>query len=118
MVKMNKSIQVTENRILGRYAIIDKNVSAGDILFEEYPFVIGPKNNSKVICLVCCCSLNGTSSGERCPKCKWPLCENCINEQIHKLECEIFVKNSVVFYNSKGTEDEVCLQLDCITPLR
>lgn len=116
---MNKSIKLTKNRILGRYAAVDENVSAGEILFEEYAFVVGPKNNSKVICLVCCRPLNGATIGEqRCPKCKWPLCEKCINKQIHNLECEIFVKNSVTFYNLNGTENEVCLQLDCITPLR
>lgn len=114
---MYKSIKVTENRILGRYAIIDENVAAGDILFEEYPFVVGPKSNSKIICLVCCRPL-GTNSSLRCPKCKWPLCDKCINDKIHELECEIFVKNSVVFYNLNETENEVCLQLDCITPLR
>lgn len=116
---MNKSIKLTENRTLGRYAIIDQNVCAGDILFEEYPFVVGPKNNSKIICLVCCRPLNGPAANEhKCPKCKWPLCEKCINEQIHNLECEIFVKNAVSFYDVHGTGNEVCLQLDCITPLR
>jgi len=118
---MNKSIKVKENEILGRYAITDENVGAGEILFEEYPFVVGPKSNSKIICLVCCRPL-GTTSNEtgslRCPKCKWPLRDKCINDQIHELECEIFVKNSVLFYNLNGTENEVCLQLDCITPLR
>lgn len=116
---MNKSIKLTENRTLGRYAVIDEKVSAGEILFDEYPFVVGPKNNSKVLCLVCCRPLHGaTNAGQRCPKCKWPLCEKCINEQIHELECEIFARNSVAFYNSNETENEVCLQLDCITPLR
>lgn len=118
---MNKSIKLTENRILGRYAIVEQNVCAGQILFEEYPFVVGPKNNSKIICLVCCRPLYGAGavvSELKCPKCKWPLCEKCINEPIHNLECEIFVKNSVPFYDLNGTENEVCLQLDCITPLR
>lgn len=115
---MNKSIKITENKILGRYAITSENVSAGEILVEEYPFVFGPKSNSKVICLVCCESVDETSSGPRCPKCNWPLCDKCIDEDVHHLECDVFVKNGVVFYNFKGTGNEVCLQLDCITPLR
>ncbi|KAJ6640179.1 SET domain-containing protein SmydA-8, isoform A [Pseudolycoriella hygida] len=113
---MNKSIKLTENRTLGRYAIVTDNVSAGEILFEEYPFVVGPKSNSKLICLVCCRPID--TDGLRCPKCKWPLCEKCVDEQIHRLECEIFVNNSVKFYGAYGSENEVCLQLDCITPLR
>lgn len=116
-MKMNKSVKLKENAILGRYAIIDRNVSAGEILFEEYPFVFGPKNNSKIICLACCRPLYGNVV-QKCPKCKWPLCENCHDEEMHNLECEIFVKNSVPFYDLIGMENEVCLQLDCITPLR
>lgn len=115
---MNKSIKLCENAKLGRYAIVDENVSAGEILFDEYPFVVGPKNNSRVICLVCCTPLNTRTVVPRCVKCKWPLCENCVSEKIHNLECEIFVKNSVEFYNLNETENEVCFQLDCITPLR
>ncbi|XP_037025684.1 SET domain-containing protein SmydA-8-like [Bradysia coprophila] len=114
---MNKSIKLSENTKLGRYAIIDENVSAGEILFDEYAFVFGPKNNSKIVCLVCCSPFN-TAKVPKCVKCKWPLCGNCVDEQIHNLECEVFVKNSVEFYNLIETENEVCFQLDCITPLR
>lgn len=104
---------------MGRYAIIDENVSAGEILFDEYPFVVGPKNNSKIICLVCCSPFNAVASNvPKCVKCKWPLCENCIGEQIHNLECEVFVENSVQFYDLNEAENDVCCQLDCITPLR
>lgn len=115
---MNKVIQVTENKLLGRYAIIDQNVSIDEILFEEYPFVVGPKANTKVICLVCSCPIDGSVCGPRCPKCKWPLCNKCNNDPIHDLECKLFVDNSIVFYNLKGTDSAICLQLDCITPLR
>lgn len=116
---MNKSIKITENTTLGRYSVIDENVSPGEILFDEYPFVVGPKNNSKIICLGCCCPFDAaTTKIPKCAKCKWPLCENCVNEQIHNLECEIFVKNSVEFYSFNATTNDVCFQLDCITPLR
>lgn len=109
--------EIKENSELGRYSCATKDIVAGEILFEEYPFVVGPKPNSPPVCLVCCCPINGGTNGPRCPECRWPLCENCIGHNLHRKECEIFVKNKMIFQDFPSFE-EACMQLDCITPLR
>lgn len=101
----------------GRYTIATKNILAGDIIFEEYPFVVGPKPSVPPVCLVCCYPVDGSEDGPRCPDCRWPLCENCIGHKFHLEECKIFVQNKVKFYDFASYE-EPCMQLDCITPLR
>ncbi len=101
----------------GRYTIATKNVLAGDIIFEEYPFVVGPKPNVPPVCLVCCYPVDGSENGPRCPQCRWPLCENCIDHEYHLDECKLFTQNRVKFRECTSYE-ESCVQLDAITPLR
>lgn len=115
---MSELIEVTQNSEMGRYAILRKTVSAGEILFEELPFVIGPKPQTTPVCLGCCCPIDGTRMGPRCPKCEWPLCDvKCPGSKWHEKECNLFVTNKVVFQNVTSSES-ICMQLDCITPLR
>lgn len=118
---MDKNCVIKTSPELGRYVIASRSIKAGEILFEEKPFAIGPKQDSPVVCLGCYTSLNGLEqSGERCTKCGWPLCSECENNsnyEFHKKECELFQKNSVTFFNNESLVEK-CVQLDCITPLR
>ncbi|XP_037035204.1 SET domain-containing protein SmydA-8-like [Bradysia coprophila] len=109
--------EVKQSSEFGRYTTATKNILAGDIIFEEYPFVVGPKANVPPVCLVCCYTVDGSENGPRCPKCRWPLCGNCIGHEYHLEECDLFVQNHVKFEDFESYE-EPCLQLDCITPLR
>ncbi|KAJ6640841.1 SET domain-containing protein SmydA-8, isoform A [Pseudolycoriella hygida] len=109
--------EVQKSSEFGRYTTVTKNVKSGDIIFEEYPFVVGPKPNIAPVCLVCCYPVDGSENGPRCPNCRWPLCENCIGHKFHNDECELFVRNNVKFRDF-ASYDEPCVQLDCITPLR
>lgn len=113
-------IETDQNDTFGRFIIAKDFIPAGTVLFEETPFVIGPKPNTPPVCLECCCPVDGTVNGPRCSDCNWPLCEECrknANRKYHRLECEVFTKNRVKFQNLP-TADQPCLQLDCITPLR
>ncbi|GAB0098859.1 SET domain-containing protein [Sergentomyia squamirostris] len=114
-----KNFQVLQSDELGRYGVTVKDLKAGDVLLKETPFVVGPKQDTPVVCLGCNIFLDGTSSGPRCSRCGWPLCPDCEMAQapLHKAECRVFVKNAVKFQNLPK-EAMVCLQLDCITPLR
>lgn len=116
-LKMPDYFEIKESSELGRYTTVTKNVLAGDVIFEEYPFVVGPKPNVPPVCLVCCYPVDGSENGPRCSYCRWPLCENCINHEFHVEECKLFVQNNVQFHNFASNE-EACTQLDCITPLR
>jgi hypothetical protein len=118
---MDKStLKVQRNPELGRYYVAARNLKAGEVLFEEKPFAIGPKTSSPPLCLSCYCPVDGGEDGPKCSKCSWPLCKQC-NEAggnyWHNGECEIFVKANCKF---QCVEDSTasCVQLDCITPLR
>lgn len=103
---------------LGRYGVASRNLKAGEIIFAEQPFAIGPKASSSPLCLECACPLDGGASGPKCPKCGWPLCEECVESVVyHKEECDLFVKHKAKFQNVQDSDDS-CVQLDCITPLR
>jgi len=111
---------VQKNSHLGRFAIAKRDLEAGELLFEEVPFAFGPKARSPCICLECHCPVDGTASGSRCEKCSWPLCVNCVKLKekiVHERECEVFQSAGSKFYNLSES-DAVCVQLDCITPLR
>lgn len=113
-------LETKHNETFGRYSIAKDFIPVGTVLFEEKPFVVGPKPCSLPICLECCCPVDGTSNGPRCLDCKWPLCDKCQQDpmkEFHPSECEIFSKNKVRFQNLPS-KDMPCLQLDCITPLR
>lgn len=109
--------EIKHSSEFGRYTTATKNLLAGDIIFEEYPFVVGPKANVPPVCLVCCYPVDGSENGPRCPQCRWPLCGNCIDHEHHREECALFVKNHVKFQDFESYE-EPCMQMDCITPLR
>lgn len=114
------SFYIKKNIELGRYAIAQRNLKAGELFAEEYPFSIGPKP-STCCCLECFVPICATISGSRCDICTWPLCGPCkklgTDTYIHKRECEIFRVKNCKFYNLKKASD-TCVQLDCIMPLR
>ncbi|XP_039444036.1 SET domain-containing protein SmydA-8-like [Culex pipiens pallens] len=109
---------VLESPELGRYGVARRNLRAGEIIFEEQVFAIGPKASTSPLCLECASPVDGGADGPKCPQCGWPLCEECVRSVVyHKAECDLFVKNKVKFQNQQNT-DGCCAQLDCITPLR
>ncbi|XP_055638361.1 SET domain-containing protein SmydA-8-like [Toxorhynchites rutilus septentrionalis] len=118
---MDKTFKVKENPELGRYGVAAKDLKAGEMLFEEKPFAIGPKVENPPVCLECCCPVDGGVTGPKCSHCGWPLCEECVSKQddivYHKKECALFVKHKVKFQNVEDSTAS-CIQLDCITPLR
>lgn len=115
-----ESFTVERSAIFGRYSVAIADIEAGVLLLEEFPFVFGPKLGSKCVCLECFCFVDGTVGGNRCQDCSWPICADCtkLNDfKTHKIECEIFKQNKCKFYNLLDL-NSVCIQLDCITPLR
>lgn len=113
-------MSVVRRPSLGRYACANIKLSAGDLIIDELPFVVGPKPNVPPVCLACYTPVDGSGDGPRCPRCRWPLCEKCqkiFDGGHHAGECAIFVANKVKFQDFPFA-DVPCLQLDCITPLR
>ncbi|CAH1180294.1 unnamed protein product [Phaedon cochleariae] len=107
---------IERNEKFGRYAVAKENLKAGDIIFTEKPFIYGPKSDTPCICLGCYSYVDCTY---HCSKCSWPVCnENCEKLFCHRdYECEVFAKASVKFQTVQDPT-EVCLQYECLTPLR
>ncbi|CAH1104725.1 unnamed protein product [Psylliodes chrysocephalus] len=112
----NDLFTIKKNEKVGRFAVAKENLKAGDVIFSEIPFAYGPKSDSPVICLGC---YNYLETINLCSKCSWPVCNtNCQNKSAHKdFECEVFSKAGVKFQTVEDPS-EVCLQYECITPLR
>lgn len=101
---------VEENAELGRFGVASKDLSAGEVFLHEVPFAYGPQPDTEIICLHC---YGQTDS--RCPKCGWPACDDCVHVEP---ECDLFSSRRIKFYGDTATDNDVCAQLDCITPLR
>lgn len=114
------AFSIEKNSEFGRFAVATRDLKPGEVLFEEFPFAVGPKASTTCCCLECYCPVDATSSGSRCDSCSWPLCEDCrrLSEcSAHKRECEVFKSAKCKFFNISDPTG-VCVQLDCVTPLR
>lgn len=47
----NQKFKELQNDVLGRYAVAARNLEADELIHEELPFVVGPKSDSRVVCL-------------------------------------------------------------------
>ncbi|XP_040568467.1 SET domain-containing protein SmydA-8 [Lepeophtheirus salmonis] len=73
----------------GRILIVTRDIEPGEVIFEESPITVGPKQFCQPVCLGCYKNVNGTSI---CSGCNWPMCGNieCEKAPIHsKKECAL-----------------------------
>lgn len=116
-----EAFSIEKNSEFGRFALAKRDLNPGEWIIDDLPFVIGPKVSTRCCCLECYCPLDATSSGSRCEICTWPLCNACrvkLNKlSPHKRECEVFKSTKCKFFNLLDP-NAICVQLDCITPLR
>lgn len=93
-----------------------EDLKPGDLIFSEAPFAYGPKSDTACQCLGCHAFID---TSHLCSKCGWPVCgPDCENLSCHKdAECKIFQEANVKF-QPVDDPTEVCLQYECITPLR
>lgn len=120
MVTNGKNFKVQQKETVGRFATAIKDLKAGSVVLEDTPFVVGPNPNTKPVCLECCAPVDGRKDGPRCNKCGWPMCDDCklnSTRKYHQKECDLFVENKVKFFDLVSPH-QICMQLDCITPLR
>lgn len=115
--------RLEQDEVFGRCLAVAEPVQRGDLVLEELPFAQGPKRDSGIVCLACYQFLQFGEDGDsldRCEICDWPLCAACaIGSDVtdHSGECEVFA-NARVTFAGNVSDDGVCTQLDCITPLR
>jgi len=96
----------------GRYVVATRSLAKDtEVLFEK-PFVFGPKQSSKPVCIECC---SAEISQNFCQRCGLPLCQNCSPDNLvhHRAECEIFQENKLDFRGLDAGK-----VFPCITVLR
>ncbi|XP_075980014.1 SET and MYND domain containing, arthropod-specific, member 3 [Anticarsia gemmatalis] len=105
---------IEQNDKYGRYLTANKDLGAGELIFKDTPFVVGPKPDTPPLCLGCYCPIEN----KLCSRCGWPICsEDCEKSPQHAAECAVFCEAKVRF---QPIDDWTASspQLDCITPLR
>ena len=96
-------IRQAENKAEGRIIIATSRIAAGEVIFEDYPFVVGPFTVSQPVCLVCnsqpLSEARGSSACEG--KCGFLVCKDelmCIGASKcnwHKTECNILKESKL-----------------------
>lgn len=78
---------IATSPVFGRHWVAARNISAGEVLLEERPLVVGPKAGSSPVCLTCYAPANGRG----CSACGWPACgPRCERSPVHRLaECPL-----------------------------
>ncbi|XP_076045904.1 uncharacterized protein LOC143028137 isoform X2 [Oratosquilla oratoria] len=89
--KLHKDVcrpyKVTKLQDLGRVLVASRDLPAGEVILEEAPLVIGPKQITEPICLGCYRRVDGSY---RCSKCSWPMCgSKCEEDPTHAPECDV-----------------------------
>ncbi|KAF5302614.1 hypothetical protein FQA39_LY10232 [Lamprigera yunnana] len=77
---------------LGRYFVATKDISEGEIIFQETPLIVGPLSITFPVCVGCGNYVTSKTSTP-CSKCGWPLCcKACENSPYHVPECYFTVQ--------------------------
>jgi len=82
----------------GRMLVATKFISAGETIFTDEPACMGPDNNPRPVCLVCCARLV-RGYVVTCDNCGWPLCSETCRENLgqHVRECSLFKSTDTKF---------------------
>ena len=88
-IRINFKVQYEDR--CGRMLVATKFISAGETIFTDEPACMGPDNNPRPVCLVCCARLV-RGYVVTCDNCGWPLCSETCRENLgqHVRECSLF----------------------------
>lgn len=80
--------RVERSETLGRFLVATKDVEEGELILNESPMVVGPRQLTKPVCLGCHKELTPSSPGTPCLRCHWPVCSPaCQASPQHDAEC-------------------------------
>ena len=87
----------------GRILVATSNIAAGEVIFEDYPFVVGPFTVSQPVCLICSSKPIGEARGSlTCEgNCGFLVCKDelsCIGASRcnwHAIECKIIKESKL-----------------------
>ena len=88
--------QIQYQERCGRLLVATENIAMGETILVDTPACIGPDNNLKPVCLVCCARLV-RGYVVMCDTCGWPLCSDTCRENIgqHHRECSLFQSHGI-----------------------
>merc|ERR1712223_476205 len=109
--------RIERNDQLGRFLVAQTDLAAGQLIFNELPMIVGPRQLTKPLCLGCHKELKDSKSTVNCSRCGWPLCSRkCEDSPIHAAECRILrAGGQKVKVEHFG---QVNMMYSCITVLR
>lgn len=105
-----KLYRIGENEEVGRHIVVTKDITQGQVVFQDHPIVVGPSRSSDPVCISCYKTIDLTRRAVRrddaadppvtmdteegalpyvaCPRCQWAVCSlACANSTSHKPEC-------------------------------
>ena len=86
--------RVERSETLGRFLVATKDVEEGELILNESPMVVGPRQLTKPVCLGCHKELTPSSPGTPCLRCQWPMCSPaCQASPQHDAECRYIIAN-------------------------
>ena len=65
---MTFSFQIERNSVLGRFLVANKDLEAGELIFNECPMLVGPRQLTKPVCLGCHKELKGPKDITYCSR--------------------------------------------------
>ena len=103
--------RVERSDTLGRFLVATKEVEEGELIMNESPMVVGPRQLTKPVCLGCHKEITPTTPWKPCVRCHWPVCSPaCQDSPAHDAECRCFhqqcllVRGSIHSFFSKGNQ--------------
>ncbi|XP_059610034.1 SET domain-containing protein SmydA-8-like [Phlebotomus argentipes] len=121
---MCKCFELKVDEVMGRYLVATRDIKQGEVILKERPMVIGPKINSRVLCLGCHRFLSLQPKQKnyyKCSQCNWPLCgASCEQSFVHQAECSLMAsrKFKAQINASPGDENKREAAYCAIVPLR
>ena len=60
--------------MLGRFLRATRDIEEGELIFDESPMVLGPKQLTVPVCLGCHKEITSNTPFVKCSRCNWPVC--------------------------------------------
>jgi len=80
--------RVERSPVLGRFLAATKEIPEGELILQESPMVVGPRQLTKPVCLGCHQEIKSADEMITCIRCNWPLCSRrCQDSPMHDPEC-------------------------------
>lgn len=80
---------IVQREGFGRCLVAKRDIQVNELILYDRPLLIGPRVNNyeKIFCVSCCKVMPRLLLCRA--KCKFPVCDDCVDSKAHKRECEL-----------------------------